>query len=48
MTGTTHVGPIIFSDPTARNLLLDHGEVVTFRTSRRTVDETWWRESVPE
>lgn len=40
-----HVGPIIFSNLTARQQLLDHGHVVTFRTSARTTGETWWRES---
>ena len=39
------VGPIIFSDPIARGQLEDEGEVVTFRTSDRTVGSTWWRES---
>jgi len=42
-TGT--VGPIIFADNTARAQLLDEGEVVTFRRSRRTTGDTWWRES---
>lgn len=40
-----HVGPIVFSDDTARRQLVEHGEVVTFRTSDRTVGATWWRES---
>lgn len=39
------VGPIIFSDPTARHQLETEGVVVTFRTSERTVGETWWRET---
>lgn len=43
-TGNT-VGPIIFSDETARRQLRKHGEVVTFRKSERTTGETWWRES---
>lgn len=45
MTNTTHVGPIIFSDETARQQLLEEGEVVTFRSSQRTTGETWWRET---
>lgn len=40
-----HVGPIIFGHPTARNQLQEHGVVMTFRTSDRTVGDTWWRES---
>ena len=43
-TGGT-VGPIIFSDETARSQLRDHGEVVTFRKSARTTGKTWWRET---
>ncbi|EMA09981.1 hypothetical protein [Haloarcula marismortui] len=39
------VGPIIFSDDTARSQLREHGEVVTFRKSARTTGETWWRKS---
>lgn len=39
------VGPIIFSDHTARTQLLDVGEVVTFRKSSRTTGDTWWRET---
>lgn len=39
------VGPIIFSDETARKQLVEHGEVVTFRKTERTTGETWWRES---
>jgi len=39
------VGPIIFGHPTARGQLVEHGEVVTFRTSERTTGSTWWRES---
>jgi len=42
---TGHVGPIIFADETARNQLLDEGDVVTYRTSRRTTGKTWWRQS---
>lgn len=42
---TTQVGPVIFSDDTARGQLLSEGEVVTFRTDRRTTGTTWWRES---
>lgn len=38
-------GPIIFSDHTARHQLLSEGEVVTFRKSKRTTGDTWWRES---
>lgn len=48
MTKTTTsgtVGPIIFSDGTAREQLLSDGEVVTFRKSSRTTGDTWWRES---
>lgn len=43
MTGT--VGPIIFSDSTARQQLLSEGVVVTFRAGQRTAGETWWRAS---
>lgn len=38
-------GPIIFSDETARNQLVNHGEVITFRKSERTTGETWWRKT---
>lgn len=41
----SNVGPIIFGDETARQQILDEGEVVSFRTSRRTTGETWWRET---
>lgn len=41
----THVGPIIFADETARSQLVDHGEVVTFRKTQRTIGETWWRKT---
>lgn len=44
-TQTDHVGPIIFSNETAREQLLTGGEVVTFRTSERTTGDTWWRKS---
>lgn len=39
------VGPIIFANRTARSQLLNKGEVVTYRSSRRTTGETWWRKS---
>lgn len=39
------VGPIIFANHTARNQLVDEGEVVTFRSNPRTTGDTWWRES---
>lgn len=39
------VGPIIFANQTARKQLVEHGEVVTFRKSRRTTGQTWWRKS---
>lgn len=42
---TAHVGPIIFGDETARNQLLNEGEVYTFRVSDRTTGETWARAS---
>ena len=42
---SNHVGPIIFADETARRQLEQHGEVVTFRSSKRTTGDTWWRES---
>lgn len=45
MPSDGHVGPVIFSDRTARGQLLTHGEVVTFRATDRTTGETWWRES---
>jgi len=35
----------VFSDSDARRRLQQNGEVVTFRTSKRTTGETWWRES---
>jgi len=38
-------GPIIFNNETAREQLLEAGEVVTFRASERTVGQTWWRAS---
>lgn len=38
-------GPIIFADETARDQLLNHRAVVTFRRSRRTTGETWFRYS---
>lgn len=38
----SHVGPIIFSHPVAREQLVDHGVVTTFRTGTRTTGETWW------
>lgn len=40
-----HVGPIVFSNETARRQLQQNGEVVTFRPSDRTVGDTWWRKS---
>lgn len=45
MAGDGPVGPIIFGYETARQQLLEEGEVVTFRASRRTTGETWWRET---
>lgn len=42
---TGRVGPIIFGNETARNQLLDEGEVYTFRTSDRTTGDTWARAS---
>lgn len=44
-TTTSTVGPIIFSDETARRQLLEEGIVVTFRKTARTTGDTWWRES---
>jgi len=41
----SRVGPIVFSDRTARRQLLIECEVVTFRSSERTTGETWWRQS---
>ena len=38
-------GPIIFSNETGREQLVDHGVVVTFRKSERTTGKTWWRET---
>jgi len=43
--GGGHVGPIIFGNETACQQLTEVGEVVTFRTSERTVGKTWWRMS---
>jgi hypothetical protein len=45
MVGADHVGPIVFSNKTARRQLQQFGEVVTFRPSERTTGETWWRKS---
>lgn len=42
---SSHVGPIVFSDETARSQLVDEGVAVTFRASERTTGSTWWRES---
>jgi hypothetical protein len=39
------VGPIVFSDATARKQLVDEGRVVTFRKRDRTTGATWWRKS---
>lgn len=44
-TSSGTVGPIIFSDETARRQLLTENEVVTFRKSPRTTGDTWWRET---
>jgi len=41
---TDHVGPIVFSNETARRQLEEDGEVITFRKNQRTTGETWWRE----
>ena len=41
----SHVGPIIFADETARQQLVEEGEVITFRKSQRTTGDTWWRTS---
>lgn len=43
--GTNHVGPVTFSDETARRQLQQHGHAVTFRTDDRTTGETWWHKS---
>ena len=40
-----HVGPIVFSNETARSQLVEHGSVISFRASDRTTGKTWWRES---
>lgn len=45
MSDTNHVGPIVFSNDTAREQLLGHGKVITFRPSDRTTGSTWWRKS---
>lgn len=45
MTSSSHVGPIVFSNITARTQLLEHDFVVTFRSSERTTGSTWWRKS---
>lgn len=39
------VGPIIFSNETARSQLVEEGIVTTFRASDRTTGRTWWRKS---
>ena len=36
----SRVGPIIFSHETAREQLLEEGEVITFRKSQRTTGDT--------
>jgi hypothetical protein len=36
-------GPITFSNATAREQLLEHGVVTTFREHERTTGETWLR-----
>ncbi|WP_281255585.1 hypothetical protein [Natrinema ejinorense] len=41
MSKSNRVGPIVFADATARRQLLAHGEVVTFRASKRTIGDTW-------
>ncbi|WP_135666659.1 hypothetical protein [Halorhabdus rudnickae] len=41
----SRVGPIVFADETARQQLLEEGEVVTFRARERSTGETWWRRS---
>ena len=38
-------GPIVFSHPAPRTQLRLEGMVITFRESKRTTGETWWRES---
>ena len=40
---SNHVGPIIFSNLTAREQLIEKEEVYTFRTSDRTTGDTWAR-----
>lgn len=45
MSDSTHVGPIVFSNPKARAQLIEEGEVITFRAGDRTTGKTWWRES---
>lgn len=45
MSQSQHVGPVIFSNETARGQLEEHGVVITFRTRERTTGSTWWRES---
>lgn len=45
MSESQHVGPIIFANETARQQLVEEGEVITFRKNTRTTGETWWRES---
>lgn len=39
------VGPIVFSNETARSQLVSEGVVVTFRSHERTVGDSWWRKS---
>jgi len=41
---STRVGPITFSDETARTQLIENGVVTTFRAEERTTGNTWWRE----
>jgi DNA-binding Lrp family transcriptional regulator len=38
-----HVGPIVFSDESARSQLVNQGKVVTFRSDQRTTGKTHWR-----
>lgn len=40
-----HVGPIVFSNETARKQLRSGDYVITFRKTERTTGSTWWRKT---
>lgn len=40
-----HVGPIMFGNEIARQQLVEEGEVITYRATKRTTGDTWWRKT---